>query len=323
MINRSRFPNFISRSEIKLKLKSEEAEKLLLEVAKHLPVYCYVPAREITFVSSVYFDTEDLLFYNRAKWFPHDNLKIRLKEYYYQVGEGYEFSPDCWIEIKRRLNQSTIKSRFQIPKELVAALFRGENLYERIVAANEKLTPDYIRRIYGEFLRVIEGRELKAHSVTNYRRRTFQEAGDESVRITFDDMIAYFRAPVTIFNGSSALLRELLGDPAGQQKNTVVEIKVARSKPEWLRTLLRRYPRSNFSKFLTSTQTLLTLPGGGLRTESDAESRWRGDDGMEEERKRVSGDRWHPLDRVGRGESLAGDDGKGASSSVDPSPRTP
>ncbi len=293
MIHRSRFPNFISRSETKLKLKPEAADSLRREVERHLPLYCYAPGRGITFVSSVYFDTEDFFFYKRAKWFPNDNLKVRLKEYYYQAPRGYELSPYCWIEVKRRLGQSTSKLRFRISKDLVEDLFAAEDIYEAIVQSNRRLEPGHLRRVYDEFLDVVRGRDLLAHSVTNYRRRTYQQSGDESLRITFDDMIAYFRAPAALFNGTKGLTREILGAPAGQQKNTVVEIKVARGSPNWLKGLLRRYPQSNFSKFLTSTQTLLPLPRHDARFQPLRET-------PEEEKRQATGAAWYGLDRIAR-----------------------
>jgi hypothetical protein len=291
--HRSWFPNFISRAETKLKLRQIEAERLLGEVEKHLPIYCYAPGRAITFVSSVYFDTKDFLFYHRAKWFPHDNLKVRLKEYYYQLPAGYEVFPDCWIEVKRRLGESTAKVRFRIAKTLVGSLFAGEDLHEAIIASNQALEPSYLRRVYAEFLEVVKGRGLEAHSVTNYRRRTYQDEHDESLRVTFDDMIAYFRAPPELFNGTQALTRERLGPPAGFQRHTVVEIKVAKETPDWLKALLRTYPQSNFSKFLTSTQTLLVPESEELHADVDVHA-------AADEERRQALSAWSGLNQVAK-----------------------
>lgn len=306
MIHRSRFPNFISRYETKLKLRPQDAERLLRDVEQHLPVYCYAPGRAVTFVSSVYYDTEDFFFYKRAKWFPHDNLKVRLKEYYYELPSGPELSSHCWIEVKRRLGQSTSKLRFRIDKEFVGPLFAADDVFAQIVASNSGLEAEHLRRIYEEFLNVVRGRSLRAHSVTNYRRRTFQQSGDESIRITFDDMIAYFRAPPLLFNGAKGLTRDVLGPPAGHQKQTVVEIKVARSSPDWLKELLRKYPETSFSKFLTSTQTLLPFPRHGERLPGLSET-------PEEERDRAGGAAWLGLERVARDPYFA-DEGEGPSS---------
>ena len=81
MLDQSLFPNFITRSEIKLRLTAEEADIFAAEIKRHLPVYCYSPGRETTFVTTVYFDTDDFRFYSRANKFRDDNLKLRLKEY--------------------------------------------------------------------------------------------------------------------------------------------------------------------------------------------------------------------------------------------------
>jgi hypothetical protein len=78
---------------------------------------------------------------------------------------------------------------------------------------------------------------------------------------------------------------------AGYQKQTVVEIKVAQDPPSWLRELLRRHPHSNFSKFLTSTQTLLIPGEDGVPAENPA--------GADDERRRAVGG-WRGLDGVAR-----------------------
>jgi len=257
LLDQSRFPNFITRSEIKLRLTAAEAEDFLGEVKRHLPVYCYSPGRETTFVTTVYFDTEDFRFYSRASKFRDDNLKLRLKEYYYEVPEGYEVFPECWIEVKRRLGESTSKHRFRVAKVLVQRLFSGEDCFIEIYKSNRELAAEDVRKVFDTFLGVVRTYDLRPYSITNYRRRTFQEAGDESLRVTIDDMIAYFRAPAVLYNGIVALTRGVLGEACGQQKHTVVEIKAARERPAWLNALLDRFPQSHFSKFLTSTQALL------------------------------------------------------------------
>ncbi len=268
-MDQSRFPNFITRSEIKLRLTAAEAEDFLGEVKRHLPVYCFSPAREITFVTTVYFDTEDFRFYSRASKFRDDNLKLRLKEYYYEIPEGYEVFPECWIEVKRRLGESTSKHRFRVAKDLVQRLFSGEDCFLEIYKSNRELAAEDVRKVFDTFLGVVRTYELRPYSITNYRRRTFQEAGDESIRITIDDMIAYFRAPAILYNGVRALTRGVLGEACGQQKHTVVEIKVARERPEWLSALLDRFPQSHFSKFLTSTQALLRGVQGSTMTAAE------------------------------------------------------
>ena len=260
MINSSRFPNFITRSETKLRLEPRDAGGLLAEVQKHLPVYCYAPDRDITFVTTIYFDTEDLRFFNRASRFRHDNLKIRLKEYYYQLPAGFEVSPYCWVEVKRRLGESTSKHRFKVLKDMVGRLFAGEDCFEDIITVNASLDPGVVRCVYDDFLTLVRKNPVRPYSVTNYRRRTFQNGDDESLRVTFDDMIAYFRAPPSLYNGVRALVRGVLGGVCGEQTHTVVEIKATVELPGWLQKILDRHPQSSFSKFLTSTQSLLRVP---------------------------------------------------------------
>lgn len=269
MIKGSRFPNFISRKEIKLRLTRQAADVFVRDTKDHLPVYCYAPDREITYVTTIYFDTHDFRFYNRASNFRHDNLKIRLKEYYYELHDGtFETFPDCWIEVKRRLGESTSKHRFKLHKDRVQDLFSGEDLYETIIAHNTKLSPTDIRDIYDDFLKLVTTYKIRPYSATNYRRRTYQQPDTEDLRVTVDDLITFYQAPETLYNGASALTREALGDVCGQQKQTVIEIKTTMDFPDWLKRLLHKYPRSNFSKFLSSSQMLLRTN----RSNSDAPS---------------------------------------------------
>lgn len=269
MLDQSLFPNFIARSEIKLRLTAEEADIFAAEIKRHLPVYCYSPGRETTFVTTVYFDTDDFRFYSRANKFRDDNLKLRLKEYYYEVPEGYEVVPECWIEVKRRLGEATSKHRFRVAKVLVQRLFAGEDCFNEIYKSNRELAAEDVRKVFDTFLGVVRTYDLRPYSITNYRRRTFQAAGDESIRVTIDDLIAYFRAPALLYNGFAALTRGVLGEACGQQKHTVVEIKTTRERPAWMLALLDRFPQSHFSKFLTSTQALLRGVQGAAMPASD------------------------------------------------------
>ncbi len=261
LIRRSRFPNFIDRQELKLRFDDGKADLFYNEVNRHLPLYCYAPEREITYVTTIYFDTQDFRFYTRANKFRNDNLKLRLKEYYYKLSdEQFEISPYCWVEIKRRLGKSTNKRRFKIRKKATKELFSGKDIFPRIFEVNQNRKEEEIREIYDDFLYFVQTHKVQPYSATNYRRRTFQRSGDETLRITFDDMISYYQAPSSLYNGKRALTREIFGAPCGRFEGTIVEIKSAATLPGWLKSLLREHPRSNFSKFLTSTQTLLKTP---------------------------------------------------------------
>src|SRR5262245_36598515 len=134
---------FWKRREEKYEMPVGKATFLRDEIEKHLPLFEFRRGHPFTFITTVYFDTEKLDFYKRAKTYYDDNIKIRVKEYYYQgrssslgaAGLASRGSPwitfdYCFVEIKQRIQGLVVKRRFELPKRLLAPLLRGEDVWD-------------------------------------------------------------------------------------------------------------------------------------------------------------------------------------------------
>jgi len=255
---KNRLPFLFQRREIKFRIEDPAiAERLRDSVSENLPAYSYKQGYPTTYVTTVYFDTQDLFFYHRARRKPDNNIKIRLKEYYYpKDGSGdFLWSPHCWIEIKRRHREVIHKNRFCVSKELVPAFLVGEDLFEDVLALNAEIPIDDLRLIYGRIRRLFQSFSIEARAIVSYRRRTYQRE-ETSLRITFDDEIAFYVVPHGLYNGYPALTRYALGTPQKQERYVIVEIKDPGEIPRWLESALRDLPSINYSKFLTSTREI-------------------------------------------------------------------
>ena len=90
--------------------------RLRRAVARQLPLLKFRPVRPCTLISTVYFDTANLALLERAQCHYHDNLKLRVKKYFWprQGQAGPDVSPNCFVEIKERPTwlENTPGSRF-------------------------------------------------------------------------------------------------------------------------------------------------------------------------------------------------------------------
>ena len=102
-------------------------------IRESLPVYEFNPGYPYTHITTVYYDTPGLRLYDRASRSYDDNLKIRVKEYYYKDRCEKELvSPYCFLELKRRRDGMVSKQRLRIGKEHLEAFLRGEDLREKL-----------------------------------------------------------------------------------------------------------------------------------------------------------------------------------------------
>jgi SPX domain protein involved in polyphosphate accumulation len=75
---------FLRRKEEKYELHVGKAAFLRAKIERRLPIFEFRKGNRHTYITTVYFDNEELDFYQRAKNHYDDNTKIRVKEYYYQ-----------------------------------------------------------------------------------------------------------------------------------------------------------------------------------------------------------------------------------------------
>ena len=271
-------PNFIHRSEQKYELTEAETAVLEGEVSRCLPVYEFNPGYPFTHITTVYYDTTGLRLYQQACRRYDDNLKIRVKEYYYKDPAGEELvSPYCFLELKRRKDGMVSKQRLRIAKEHLSAFFQGEDLREQFRPEASRETDqtgasqESFDRAYDALRAELSTTEVNPVSVINYRRRVYQ-LNEDDLRVTFDDQIAVYLPQVRLYGESDSLAASRLGRPVGKTAKMIAEIKCRKlssgSYPGWLEVILCSLSARSLSKFTTSVNFILNKGRKGRRFSS-------------------------------------------------------
>ena len=258
--------NIFSRKETKYELDVEAANDLRSVVASNLPSYEFKRGHSSTYTTTIYFDTDRLEFFERAARSYDDNLKIRVKEYYYRSGRDESgrngasaFNcltfPYCFVEIKQRENGLVMKRRMRLPKSLLNRLIGGEDIWGDLVRLDPGAEFDDVRDVYSELRRYLVNYSIRPRSIIHYRRSVFQE-NEEQLRITFDDELKIFRPPKGLYDAVPSLVEGDLGEPTRTIGKVILETKCQSGYPGWLRAALTHLLPRRISKFTTSMNLL-------------------------------------------------------------------
>lgn len=206
-------PEFVRRKETKYKIDELDYHHLRTEVARRLPLFEFKPNRPFTYITTIYFDTKSLKFFNRARKYYDDSIKLRVKEYYYETEDhGTEFSKKCFVEIKQRVNGEVYKKRIRIPKDLLNKLFDRVDIWEELVASDPGIEfQDSSYDVYRELQGFLQAFKVSPHSVINYRRVVYQKH-EERLRITFDDKLQVYRPIRGLYDTIEAMTCGNLGE---------------------------------------------------------------------------------------------------------------
>ena len=241
------------------------------EIKRHLPLFEFRKGHPYQYITTVYFDTEKLDFYRTAKSFYDNNLKIRLKEYYYQNGSSHGEPTNglrngteaphwltldtCFVEIKQRIQGLVVKRRFEVPKRLFGRFLAGEDVWAKLVEWRPGYEVSGVADIYQEFRWFVQNYQVIPKSIINYRRSVYQQ--DElTLRITFDDEIAVYPPVSGLYDSVGTLARNFLGVPRQVFEKVILEIKNKDLYPDWLISLLRTHQPKRLSKFTSSLRVL-------------------------------------------------------------------
>ena len=291
---------FFRRKEEKYEVGSAAAAFLQAEIARRLPLFEYHQGYPSTFITTLYYDTKNRDFYRRAVRHYDNNVKIRVKEYYYSVGSTsgastavgsttdsaccakssngdghlYQISPECYVELKQSLNGTVLKKRFGFPKKELSLLFAGKDVWPTLLGVTPAGDVGALREIYRELKRYISTYPVEVTSIVNYRRTVYQE-NEEHLRVTFDDSLAVFPPLPSLYDSNEALTAEVLGKATRKSDKVILEIKCPDEYPDWLRNALQFHSSKRLSKFTTSVRYLLgsspssLLEGEGGRNSSN------------------------------------------------------
>ena len=265
---------YLCRREHKYEVSPAVARELRDEIAKHLPLFSYIPGRRDSHITTVYFDTRNRDLYHRAERSFDDNFKIRVKEYYYpradapgETGDGwtvrgeYQISPFCYVELKQRRRGIVFKRRFRLPKTCVGPLFAGDDVSSFVfdgLTGRERLS---VQKTYDALRKYLQKVTVEVSSVVAYHRLVYQKS-EKDLRVTFDQGVSVHAPPRGLYGGVEALTPEVLGAPIRTLERVILEIKCSRSYPVWLRNILSRLSAKRLSKFTSSVRMLLQSDTG-------------------------------------------------------------
>lgn len=228
-----------NQDERRYELSRDVAEMVLPLLTRHLPIVRYGEAPATTLVVTLYFDTVDGYYLQRAR--AEDGLssvKIRAREYLPTSDDTERrvlgHSTHCYLERKERTGTIRQKDRLQIDKRDLAAIIDGSKRTSCQILQDE-----------------ISSHELVPAVISMYERRVW--GSDEGLRVTFDERIRYYRPTQRPYQTLTAMQPSELGEPAAIGPKRILEIKQSAdtSSPDWLAEILADLPEaSGFSKFL-------------------------------------------------------------------------
>ena len=234
---------FEPRSELVFFLDSDKTQAFVDGVAAYLDVDWFhrgdaepneLPAHYIT---TLYFDSETRQV-ARASESSTSGVRLRAREYCDQVSEQeFRREPLLWLEIKTRSGGCTRKIRFAIPShEIQAALCDGvisERL--RVQSSVWGQSAEAVLREIGQLC--VQTGPLKPDCMAHYRRRAWQDAC-ETLRVTLDTELAFYRAPTSPLWSGRTLADAIAQPPVARLSHSLVEIKARGDHPEWLQELI-------------------------------------------------------------------------------------
>lgn len=237
-----------NQAERRYELERDVAKDVLAALDSHLPVVTYLSGPATTLVSTIYFDTPDGYYYDRARSkTPVSSIKLRAREYLPVSDDGerrvLSSSDYCYLERKERTGSIRNKQRIRLAKQNL------DPVIERLMTVPEEA--EVIRQ-------EIHARGLVPILITMYERRVW---GSGDLRITFDERIRYYRAAPKTYSHISSLSPAELGEPDGVGPKRILEVKQEAQavSPDWLQEALAAVPEAaQFSKFLDGMNRVLS-----------------------------------------------------------------
>ena len=258
-----------SRNEIKYLIDTVTTHRLRKTLRQNIPLHSFTKGKLSTFVTTIYFDTQDFSFFKRAQNDPRNNIKLRAKEYYYfnpeliehacSLDQLFDYSPKLYLEIKTHSGDQTNKYRLQCHKTELAELLTTGILSKSLQALNPDSgqTSGFLEH-YATMRRITNNTPLEPVALVNYQRNAFQDE-QSSLRVSLDQDIAYYRASWPLVLKTPALTREALSTPIAQETSTILEIKHTGELPVWIKSITDQLLLAPISKFCLCCEAAQSL----------------------------------------------------------------
>ncbi len=227
-----------NRREEKFPLEPGDWERVVQCAEQYLPVEEFDGAHRVANIQTTYLDSADLQSYREYVEARPVRKKIRIRQY------GYEgrFNGRCWVEIKIKRYEDSLKRRFCCSSEALLDLMSGRDIASQVNEANAQR--EEANEIYEAARKLILDNTLRPVVRVDYERMAFQSDSLPRTRITVDRRIR-FRAA-----GQTAACSHL---------GTLLEVKYRGREPEWLGEFLHVLSvlePSRFSKFARAIRAL-------------------------------------------------------------------
>lgn len=215
-------------------------------------------------IESLYFDSRGLRLFRANRASLVDRIKLRVR-HYPGAANGLAF-----LEVKRRINDVSSKTRAALPMSIWAALLEDPSAAH--LAALEPAT----RAATERFVACQRGHGAQPVMLVRYEREAWVSEVDDYARVTFDERIRSQPHHALSFaaegQGWRAVDNPLMQGAAASL--SVLELKFTTAVPRWMVQLVQGcgLARGSFSKYGTSIRTWHCAPGplarapyGGLR----------------------------------------------------------
>ena len=197
------------------------------------------------FLASLYFDTDDHLFY----WEKIEGLRFRrkLRIRIYETPDKIKDDSMVFVEIKQRLDRIIQKRRIALPYKDAHAL-----CYDYKMPPHEKKD----EAVLDEILHFLVTYQLKPTCITSYRRQALiGHDYDQGLRITFDTNVRYRDEDLD-------LTSKKIGKAMIPLDHVIMEIKVNDRIPYWLTELVadQNAQLVRISKYCTGLEQANIVP---------------------------------------------------------------
>ena len=213
-----------NRYELKYIMRYAHAKRVMEHMGDYLVPDAYGDKYGNYILSSLYYDTDDFLFY----WQKLEGLKHRrkLRIRLYETKEVPTPETIVYVEIKERVDKIIRKRRIKVPLKDAWKLCD-----DREEVVHEKRD----RAAHDEILHMTHAYDLYPQVITSYHRKAFNGTEyDPGLRVTFDTNLRYRRADLDL---TSKKLGRFMIDP----DLVIMEIKANNSIPIWITQMVAHH----------------------------------------------------------------------------------
>jgi len=237
------------RHELKFYLPISMIDQIRPLIANHVQhdPYCADQPDNNYTVRSIYFDSDDLLFYHEKIDSVKTRRKLRVRTYNTQETDSIAF-----VEIKRKFGRVGCKDRLMLPLEKVDHAMNGVKP-ETVLGENPNFKD---RSVLGKIRYLLNMKRLHPVVLITYDREAFLGQRDPTTRVTFDRNIRSLLNPTMeqLFDESALVQFE--------DHQFVLELKFNEAMPGWMAVLIRKLNlrSESYSKYCTGLDVWMKNP---------------------------------------------------------------